>query len=120
MFYLAIPILQNGNLSGFVRLALPLTQVSQQTHSIIIYVVVAIFLALLFSLALSIILASRLTKPLKFMAESAKQIAQGNFALKIRLKGRDEIAELGNYFNLMAVELQSTLERLKNEKLQLD
>jgi two-component system, OmpR family, phosphate regulon sensor histidine kinase PhoR len=120
MFYLAIPILQDGNLSGFARLALPLTQVSRQTYQIIKYVVVSTFLALLFSLALSIILASRLTKPLKLMAESAKQIARGDFALKIRPKGRDEIAELGNYFNLMAEELQSTLERLKNEKLQLD
>jgi two-component system phosphate regulon sensor histidine kinase PhoR len=120
MFYLAIPILRNGNLSGFARLALPMTQLSQQTHQIIKYVVISIFLALLFSLALSITLASRLTKPLKLMTESAKQIAQGNFALKIRPKGRDEIAELGNYFNLMAQELQSTLERLKGEKLQLD
>src|SRR5574341_2194744 len=120
MFYLAIPILQNGSLSGFARLALPLAQISQQSNQITKYVVVAVFLAMLFSLALSAILASRLTKPLKLIAESAKQIAQGNFAIKIRPKGRDEIAELGNYFNLMAQELQSTLEKLQNEKVQSD
>jgi len=120
MLYVALPIKQDNQTVGFARLALPLTLLSQQDREIIKIVLLALLVSFLFSLSLSIVLASRLTKPIRTMTESARQISQGNFKIKIKPHTQDEISELANYFNQMSSQLESTITLLKSEKLQLD
>ncbi len=120
MFYVALPIWQEQTRVGFARLALPLTQLAQQEKQITEVVVIGILIAMVFSLILSVVLAGRLTKPIKSMAESARQIVQGDFQVKIRPQTRDEVSELAQYFNQMVSQLGMTVSELKSEKLQLD
>jgi len=120
MLCVALPIKQGNQTVGFARLALPLTLLSQQDREIIKIVLLALLVSFLFSLTLSIALASRLTKPIRTMTESARQISQGNFKIKIKPHTQDEISELANYFNQMSSQLESTITLLKIEKLQLD
>ncbi|MDR0404224.1 MAG: HAMP domain-containing histidine kinase [Oscillospiraceae bacterium] len=52
--------------------------------------------------------------PVRKINESAKQIAQGDFSIKIKKQHNDEIGELCNTINYMAKEL-AEMEKIKNE-----
>jgi len=47
------------------------------------------------------VLSEKITKPLKEMSRAAKLIAQGNFDVRVPVRGKDEIAELSTAFNNM-------------------
>jgi diguanylate cyclase (GGDEF)-like protein len=50
---------------------------------------------------------------------AANQIARGRFAARVRVRGRDELAVLGQTFNEMAAQLESRLEELESERARL-
>ncbi len=53
------------------------------------------------------ILTYRQVKPLRQMAAATRQFSRGDFSARIRVKGRDEVAELATALNNMAVSLSS-------------
>ena len=53
------------------------------------------------------IITYRQAKPLRQMAAATRQFSRGDFSARIRVKGRDEVAELANALNTMAVSLSS-------------
>lgn len=55
-----------------------------------------------------------IVRPVSEICEKAKQIAQGNFHIKINKKYDDEIGELSDTINYMAEELDNS-EKIKNE-----
>ena len=50
---------------------------------------------------------------------SANELARGNLKSRVKVKGRDELAELGRSFNTMAEELESRLDELEAERARL-
>ncbi len=61
---------------------------------------------LIISLLAVYFISERMTKPLKAMSRAAKSFAQGRFDVRVPVKGDDEIAELANAFNNMAMSLE--------------
>lgn len=76
---------------------------------------IAIILTTIFAFFLS----TRITAPLRYMREAAKQIAEGNFNAKVPILTRDEIGQLGYTFNKMASQLKTNIMALQQEKEQL-
>lgn len=74
------------------------------TRSIVVY----ISLLLLIGLVGGAILAIRITKPTKILAEATQKIAAGDFNARSEVKTRDEIGQLSSSFNQMAENLQRT------------
>ncbi len=58
--------------------------------------------------------ASRLIKPIRELERGAVAIEQGDFGKQVVIKTKDELEELGNAFNHMAIGLKR-LQELKNE-----
>jgi methyl-accepting chemotaxis protein PixJ len=79
--------------------------------------------------AIAFLLANRILRPLLAAANAVQEIGQGNLDTRLQITGADEIAQLGNNINRMAIKLadfvqiQSLLtqqsEALKNLTLQL-
>ena len=67
--------------------------------------------AALFSLVLSFLavyyLSYRLTRPLRDMATATEHYSQGDFSYKVRVRGHDEVAQLSEAFNTMAMSLSA-------------
>lgn len=63
---------------------------------------VAAVIAVAISLVLAVILASRLTRPLRNMALAAERIAAGDYGARVSRGGPDELASLADSFNRMA------------------
>jgi HD-GYP domain-containing protein (c-di-GMP phosphodiesterase class II) len=79
-------------------------------------------LAVLFSVAISIFAARRITNPLEVLTESSRAIARGDFSQRVKLKSRTEIGELAATFNTMSEELEQfvlDLKRAANENREL-
>jgi two-component system, OmpR family, sensor histidine kinase BaeS len=72
-------------------------------------VVTALVVLLLATLA-SMIFARRLGLPLRWMADRAKRIADGDYAARVAMDRGDEIGELGRDFDAMAEALQRNRE----------
>lgn len=81
----------------------------------------AVVTTILFSLVLMFILCmlivSSLTKPLRLISESAREIAKGNFDAQLpEIKTGDEMEELHNSFQLMQEHIATHIEQLRQAK----
>jgi two-component system, NtrC family, nitrogen regulation sensor histidine kinase NtrY len=62
--------------------------------------------------ALSYVLASRVTRPIERLAAGARQVAAGDWDVKITAGGAGEVGALSDAFNAMTAQLASQRERL--------
>ena len=69
---------------------------------------------LLVALLISILLSDKMTRPIREMIRTTQEIANGNYSKRLRVKGNDEIADLGNSLNEMAISL-SKIEQLRKD-----
>ncbi len=69
-------------------------------------------LVLALSLAVAGLLSRRLTQRLELLAAGARRVGGGDWSARVKLRGRDEIARLGEAFNDMAAGLGDQQRRL--------
>lgn len=97
-----------------VRLVTSLSQVDARVGSIFAAVSVAVVLIILFAAFSSSYFLRSLVRPIQEIGQTAKDIASGNFNVRIEANYNDEIGELCDQINEMARGLSET-ERMKNE-----
>ena len=68
----------------------------------------------LLAAGLGVLLARSISRPLAEMGRAAARIAQGDYAVRVPVRGRDEVTALAGAFNRMA-EGMSSVERLRRE-----
>jgi len=71
---------------------------------------VAALVAGAISLALALFLATRIMRPVNELTGAAEQLGGGDLSQRVTVQGKDELAVLGNTFNLMADRLQGAEE----------
>ncbi|HYH94047.1 MAG TPA: ATP-binding protein [Candidatus Saccharimonadales bacterium] len=74
--------------------------------SVTAVVIVASVLAVLASLALAVVLARMLARPLAEIGAAARRIADGDYAARVPRDGPEELASLADSFNQMAASLE--------------
>jgi len=67
---------------------------------------------ILITIAISIAIAVRVSRPIEELARAAEEVAQGNWQVRVEARGRDEVAMLARSFNHMTAELAAQQERL--------
>ena len=104
----AVPVtLRNGAVLGYVVASAPagaLLQTLQNNLSIYIY---SVLFALALSLAFVWLMTDRFVRPMRQMAAASRSFAAGDFSVRVTVKGKDEVAQLGEALNNMAVSLSS-------------
>ena len=105
---------ENGGLVGSIRYMVSMERADQQTIMVVIVLVIAaLFIMLLLTLSGVYFIRSILV-PVRQVSQSARQIAQGDFEVRIEKARGDEIGQLCDAINDMAGELGAA-ERMKNE-----
>ncbi len=102
MVYRAVTVVRDGQLTGFVRVSLPLTAVDQKLAELRWHALIGALLAALAALIFGFFIARRLAEPLRNMTEIAEAISEGDFNRRIETTSRDEIGQLARAFNRMA------------------
>ena len=71
------------------------------------------FMGALISVAFSYIISRRISGSINKLASASKELAQGNLNTKVEITSNDELQDLANNFNLMALKLKERDEKLK-------
>lgn len=121
LMYAAAPIMNNGQVVGFVRLALSLREVHQHIAKIQGAILLTLLVATAFSILLSAWIADRTTKPLREITDTATRIAGGDLSqthLTIP-SSTDEVGQLTRALNLMSEQLHHQITDLENERTKM-
>lgn len=100
-------------LIGFVVVSAPMRQVSSfMSRSTVLFVYAAIFVLVLALIATSFLSRSQV-RPLHQMAEAARRFGHGDLGTRVQVsaKSTEEIADLAQAFNSMAVSLEKSEQR---------
>lgn len=68
-------------------------------------------LAVVIALLAALALAARLIQPIRQLTQAAQQMAAGRLLQQVPVKGKDELAELAQAFNLMSASLRQSEQR---------
>ena len=105
--YAAVPVYNQDQISGYIRLALPLTEIqssiNQIERALIFFTVIAALIAIL----LATWIAGRTTKPLRELTEATRRYASGDLESRIIPTTSDEVGLLTRASLLVASALTS-------------
>jgi two-component system phosphate regulon sensor histidine kinase PhoR len=120
MFYLAQAVRgPGGGLLGIVRLAVPLTTLEARISEFRQALGIALGAAFALSLAVSVLLARRLTRSLSDIAEAARHLAAGDLSRRLRADAGDEVGVLAATLNRMAEQLEAKIREVSEDRSQL-
>lgn len=116
MLYTAVPLVEDGQMLGFVRVALPLREIRANLSLLQRTLTGATAVATLLAILLATWIAGRTTRPLRDLTEAAGQLSGGTLHERIVPTTSDEVGRLTQAFNVMAVQLRSQIEALEAER----
>ncbi|QEM67168.1 HAMP domain-containing protein [Geobacter sp. FeAm09] len=119
MLYVAMTY-GSGRTDGFVRLAMPLSYLTNSSKALHRVVGIAVLLTTLAALILSYILSNLTSRPLRTMAAAAARIGRGESPVRMPVTTHDEVGELARVLNDMSERIEQQMQRLSSEKQQLD
>ena len=119
MMYVAVPIESEGEIRGVTRVALPLTEVDRSMNRLAVTVALAVGMATLFAIVMSLLIARAITRPIKELTGAAKRMTAGNLDQNIYVETGDESAQLASAFNEMAQGLKRMIDALSAERNRL-
>ena len=100
-----------------VRLSEPFTYRAQTLETIVNVMAVAAVLALIVAVITSIVLADRLTQPIRRLTGAARDLSEGHLDARVELPtASPEVSELTAAFNTMADRLQQSIEFIRRDR----
>jgi two-component system phosphate regulon sensor histidine kinase PhoR len=119
MLYVALPIKENKELIGVIRLALSLESVEKTLNEIRKTVLFGLIFALVLAFVLGSIIAAQTIRPINRMIQVSRRFSKGDFSRRIIQVSKDEIGELAVTLNKMAQDIEDKIKEVKiqNQKL---
>ena len=118
-FYDLVGMLDNGFI---VILRSPVTRIELTMHVVTkVFIYVGLAMVVIGS-GFMLLLSNMIAAPIKRLSYFAKRMTKLDFEVKVPVKSKDEIGELGESMNEMSAQLETTISELKaaNAKLQKD
>ncbi len=104
----AVPVTAQGDVVlGYVFASAPADALAQTLRSNLSIYAYSVLGALALSLIFVWLMTERFVRPLREMATASRRFACGDFTARVTVRGKDEVAELGDALNNMAVSLSS-------------
>ncbi len=116
LMYVALPVRDGDRLVGVLRLALPLSAVTSSYDQINRVMLAGGLVALVVACAIGIFVAGRVTRPVVEMQAIARQMSEGQFAVRAPVRSSDELGALGRALNVMVLRLREQIHNLETER----
>ncbi len=120
MLYTAITVDQNNKPLALVRVAIPLQQVSANVANLQRVLIAVTLLTTAVAVLLAVIIAGRITRPVRELTQSAWKLASSDPAVQPIPSSQDEISQLAQVFTLMSARLNGQINDLETERATLD
>ena len=118
--YRAVLLRQPQNAAPIaVRVGLPMVTADRETSELKQGLFLALGVAFLVALMLSVWLAHSITRPLSDIASAARQLSSGHQTIPIRTSAQDEVGILATTLNDMASQLHAKIDELSEDRAQL-
>jgi two-component system, NtrC family, nitrogen regulation sensor histidine kinase NtrY len=109
----ALPLLgRQGELLGALLVGSSQREVVLLERRIVLLALGVAAMGLFFGLMLSWWGAARVTRPVRKLAEGAREVSEGKWGTRVNVRGRNEIGQLAQAFNRMTEQLSEQRERL--------
>lgn len=106
MLTVGYPIEYQNEIIGVVFMNVPTPNLNRDRFNVARLFTLISAVVLLIAFVIIYIISQKMSRSLKSINQAAKNIASGNFSARVNVKGKDEIAQLGETFNYMADSLQ--------------
>lgn len=120
MMYYSIPLKENNQVVGILRLSIPLNEVNFINRNMFNSLLIASLIGIIIASIIAYRYLYYITRPVKELTRAVKDIAGGNFSRRITNLPKNEFGELGISFNEMAKQLQQSMEALKIQNVKLE
>jgi len=120
MYYVAVPVIQDGDIKGVVRVSLKLQSIELLMREFtrrIALISVGIWIV---ALLLTFLFSSVFSSSVKHMVDLTKRFASGDFSKRAVVKRQDELGELAAGLNDMSQRLQSLFEQFQTQHDELN
>lgn len=104
----------NGTIVGGIRYMVSLEKADHRVKSLVSVAFIIAFILLSVIVLSSLYFLKAILNPIKEISEAANRISKGNFSVRIEKRGEDEIGDLCDTINDMAMELSAS-NKLKND-----
>jgi two-component system phosphate regulon sensor histidine kinase PhoR len=118
--YAALPIAIGGSIVGAARASVPVATLNRRLWQITGIIWGTGLFALLLILGGAAFMARRVTGPLGEMQAAAKEMGGGNLSRRVRVRTGDELEDMANAMNRMALHLADTIGQLDAGKARLE
>lgn len=115
MLYTALMVDRAGFPEGFIRLAMPLTEVNTSISILKLKILFAVGMVLLISGGLLITQTLSLRRVARELSSFSESVARGEFERRLILEGSGEFTSIANNMNSMATELQRMITEHSDE-----
>lgn len=116
-----VPIVDSNHLViGSVLLHTPVTGITAILNKAVSILAISLLAALVLAIGLGIFYSLLFTRPLKAMNFTALEITRGNYSVRTGVNRKDELGQLGNSLDHLALKLGYTINQLFQEKGKLN
>ncbi|HQB31689.1 MAG TPA: ATP-binding protein, partial [Syntrophales bacterium] len=118
--YVALPIERDKKITGYVRLARPLTGIRKSIGDFSFLVFQSLLLAGALSFLIAFLFTSRLVTPIQEMELFTRKLQEGEISGTLLIHSADEVGRLARNINYMVMELQESARVANEEKNKLE
>ncbi len=118
--HVIVPIMSEQQVLGLVYMISSLEDTYRTLGDIRYILFTATGLAIGVTALVGWALARTITKPIEEVTKGAETMSRGQFETSISVRGRDEIGQLAQMFNLLGSRLRGTLDEIEEEKAKLE
>lgn len=116
LVYFAVQVGDTRDPKGFVRIAVPVSDVEESLAEINQLIWLAAGLGFILVVIIGFFVSNQAIRRLQEMTAAAKRFARGNFSGKIHLSAQDELSDLGAALNHMSEDLEKNLNNITHER----
>lgn len=102
-----VPLKKGGTVMGYVLVSSPSSDMQKYIRDNLRVSLLSGLAVLIVVFVVLYVMTYRMVRPLRQMAAATRQFSKGDFSYRVRVRGQDEVAELANALNGMAVSLSS-------------
>ncbi len=119
LWYTAVPVIDQGQVLGVVRVAVPTAQLQANLNRVILTVSLSGLVAAVLAIGLGFLVARRTSHSVREVTAGARRLAGGDLDHRVRSPAYDETQELAESFNRMAGTLKEVIQNLADEGTKL-
>lgn len=119
IFLQVLPFQDNHGIDWLIIVAVPESDFMERIYDSTRMTIILCIAASLIAIAVGILTARWVTKPILYLNNSAKSIAKGEWDKTLQIERSDELGELAHSFNSMATQLQKSFSQMQELNVEL-